>query len=66
MGKLYCYQNFRQFPYYKVQWRDTRSLAWRDVQQVHPTPAAAQAAFLPGKQCRVMEVREQDRSPLAS
>ncbi len=64
MSKLYCYQQFRTFPYYKVQWYDPISLTWRDVQKAHPTEAAARAAFLRGKQCRVMQIEERGRRPL--
>lgn len=51
-------------PYYKVQWYDPRSLVWRDIQQAHPSPAAAVAAFLPGRNCRVMEITMHGRAPL--
>ena len=66
MPKLYCYQRFRTFPYYKVQWYDTTGLCWRDVQKAFPTMPEAEAAFLPGKQCRIMVIEETGRHPLAS
>lgn len=50
--------------YYKVQWYDASSLCWRDVQKAHASASEAQAAFLRGKQCRVMEVSEAGRKPL--
>ena len=31
-------------PYWKVQWWDRTSLAWRDIQQAHQTREAAQKA----------------------
>jgi len=52
-------------PYYKVQWFDETSLAWRDQQESHASVAAAQAAFIPGRRCRVMAVTERGRMPLA-
>ncbi len=66
MPKLYCYQNFRSFPYFKVQWYDARALCWRDVQKAYTSQAEAEANFLPGKQCRVMVIEEKGRHPLAS
>ena len=50
--------------YFKVQWRDPRSAAWVDVQQAHPTSEAARAAFLAGRDCRVIEVTERGRRPV--
>lgn len=58
------HSSVRFAPYYKVQWLDPIIVAWRDVQQQFPTPEAAQAAFLPGKQCRIMAVTEQGRTVL--
>jgi hypothetical protein len=52
-------------PYYKVQRWEARTLSWRDIQRSYPTVAAARAAFPPGERCRVMEVSEQGRRPLA-
>jgi hypothetical protein len=55
-------------PYFKVQWWDARSLAWVDVQQAFPSIREARAAALegasPGRQYRVMEVREGGRWPV--
>lgn len=53
-------------PYYKVQWYDDSTLAWRDVQRqrIHPSAEQAAAAFIRGVRCRVMEVTMQGRSPL--
>jgi hypothetical protein len=50
--------------YHKVQWFDERSLTWRDVHRAYATVAEAQAAFVPGKRCRVMVITETGRSPL--
>jgi hypothetical protein len=50
--------------YYKVQWYDATSLCWFDIQKQHPTPEAAAAAYVPGKQCRTMEVTPEGRRPL--
>lgn len=52
-------------PYYKVQWFDETSMAWRDVQQAHPSEEAARAAFVPGRRCRVMAITERGRQALA-
>ena len=66
MPKLYAYQHFRTFPYYKVQWWDPVSLTWRDVQKIRATPEEAQAAYLPGKTCRTMQVNENGRAALCN
>lgn len=52
-------------PYYKVQWYDAASLCWRDVQKAHTSPESARANFIPGKQCRVMQITERGRAPIA-
>lgn len=62
--KRYAYLQFRDFPYFKVQWYDTCSLCWRDIQHTHASEAEARAAFLPGKTCRVMRVEEDTRYPI--
>jgi hypothetical protein len=51
-------------PYFKVQYWDALNCAWHDVQQAHPTPEAAQAAYLPGQRCRTMQVTMHGRAPL--
>ena len=51
-------------PYYKVQWFDDRTMAWRDVQRQHATEDAARRAFVDGRRCRVMAVTEAGRAPL--
>ena len=51
--------------YYKVQWRDDISLTWRDVQRAYASIAEAEAAFPPGRACRVMEISMQGRQVLA-
>ncbi len=50
--------------YYEVQWYDARNCAWHDIQKQHPTAAAAEAAYLPGRRCRTMEVTPTGRRPL--
>ena len=50
--------------YYKVQWFDATSLCWFDIQKQHASREDAIAAYLPGKQCRTMEVTPEDRRPL--
>ena len=62
--ETYAYLHHRRFPYFKVQWYDTIAMAWRDVQKSHATEQLARAAFLRGKQCRVMQVDETSRHPL--
>ena len=54
----------RRYPYFKVQWRDPVGLCWRDVQKAHATPEEAQAAYLPDKTCRTMQVNANGRHPL--
>ena len=51
-------------PYYKVQWFDETSVAWRDVQQAHATEGEARAAFIPERRCRVMAITERGRQPM--
>lgn len=56
-----------RFPtYYKAQWFDETSVAWRDVQKAHPTPEAARGEFRarPAARWRVMEVGMAGRQPL--
>lgn len=54
-------------PYWKVQvWQPT-SLAWRDIQRAHATPAAAWAAAdrdAPGQRVRLMHVYPGGRAPV--
>jgi hypothetical protein len=50
--------------YYKVQWYDARNCAWHDIQKQHPTPEAAAAAYIAGRQCRTVEVTPKGRRPL--
>jgi hypothetical protein len=52
-------------PYYKVQEYDPPSAVWVDVQKARPTAAAARAACRPGVRCRIMEITERGRRPLA-
>ncbi len=51
-------------PYYKVQWFDPVTMAWRDVQRAYTTADEAQDNAIPGKQCRVMVITMQGRAPL--
>lgn len=60
----YGFQQFRTFPYYKVQWYDDVGLCWRDVQKAYSTEAEARAAFLADRTCRVMQVNERGRKPI--
>lgn len=50
--------------YYKVQFYDTKWMAWKDVQQAHSTIEDALAAFIPSLKCRVMEIDQRGRRPL--
>jgi hypothetical protein len=50
--------------YYKVQWFDATSLCWFDIQKQHPNAEAARAAYLVGKQCRILEITPTGRRPL--
>lgn len=51
-------------PYFKVQWYDERSVAWRDVQVAHGSEEEARQAFEPGRRCRVMRISPEGRTPL--
>jgi len=55
----------KSFPYYKVQWYDTLSRVWRDVQRRFKTPREARGYYKnkSGK-WRVMEVKRSGRNPL--
>jgi hypothetical protein len=50
--------------YYKIQFRDLISLAWKDVQKSFPSVEDAMAAFTPDKEWRVMCVTPKGRFPL--
>ena len=50
--------------YFKTQWHDPISLAWRDVQKSYTSEDAARLAFTPDLQWRVMCVTESGRFPL--
>lgn len=52
-------------PYFKVQWFDETSMAWRDIQRQHSSEAEARGAFIDGKRCRVMAVTERGRQAIA-
>lgn len=55
-------------PYYKVQWWEARSLAWRDYQRSYTTRDAAEDAapeVVPaGANWRIMLITEEGRYPL--
>lgn len=51
-------------PYFKVQWWDATSLAWRDIQKAWPSEAEARAAFPAGREARVMRIAPDGRKPL--
>lgn len=56
-------------PYYKVQWWDATTVAWRDVQRAFPDQTEARQ-YAPGlvpaeaTRCRLMEVTMAGRRPL--
>lgn len=51
-------------PYFKAQWWDARSYAWRDIQQACASPEEARALFRAGKRWRVMRIAEEGRAPV--
>lgn len=51
-------------PYYKVQWYDAVTCAWRDIQRPYPDEETARAAYLPDRTCRLMRITMQGRAPL--
>ena len=51
-------------PYFKLQWFDEISVAWRDVQKSYATEADARLKMRAGKKWRVMSVTENGRFPL--
>lgn len=55
-------------PYFKLQWWEERSLAWRDLQESFDSGPAARAAaperFAAGTRWRVMEVSMSGRRPI--
>ena len=52
-------------PYFKLQWFDPISFAWRDVQKAYTSEADARLKMTSGKQWRVMLITENGRFPLA-
>jgi hypothetical protein len=56
------------FPYWKAQWFDPTTLAWRDVQEKHTVEADAVAAGVALKdskgRARLMKVDRKGRAPL--
>jgi hypothetical protein len=52
-------------PYFKLQWFDPISFAWRDVQKAYATEADARLKMTTGKEWRVMSITENGRFPLA-
>jgi len=64
--KIAEHQKYRKsFPYYKVQWYDFDTRAWRDIQKRFRTPGKARGYYKDklGK-WRVMEVTRNGRDPL--
>lgn len=51
-------------PYYKVQWYDRVICSWREVQKSYPSMNEATAAFIGGRQCRVVEITMAGRFPI--
>jgi hypothetical protein len=51
-------------PYFKLQWFDEISFAWKDVQKAFPTEALARSKATADKKWRVMSITEQGRFPL--
>jgi hypothetical protein len=54
----------RHETYYKIQVWEERSCAWKDIQRSYATADDARAAF-PDGLCRVMEISESGRHPVA-
>lgn len=60
----------RYDPYYKVQWWEERSLAWRDVQRAYTTEEEARAtipavmAAEGSPRCRLMLITPAGRRPV--
>lgn len=50
--------------YYKLQWFDEISFAWKDIQKAYETPDAARRAMHDGKTWRIMEITETGRNEL--
>lgn len=58
----------RRYPYWKVQWRDTRSATWRDIQRAHHArddaiAAAHVHAVAFAVDVRLMRVERTGRTP---
>ena len=51
-------------PYYKLQWYDEISFAWKDIQKAYVTPEDARKSMHDGKTWRIMEVTEAGRNEL--
>lgn len=63
--KYAIYDEYRKgFPYYKVQYWDSRQMAWHDIQRRFADPAAAllHGEGLGYKQIRVMVITREGRS----
>jgi len=64
--KIAEHQKYRKsFPYYKVQWYDFDTRAWRDIQKRFGTPGQAKR-FCKNelRRWRVMEITRNGRHPL--
>jgi hypothetical protein len=57
-------QSVRFDTYYKIQFHDPISLAWKDIQKAYPSEEDARAAFTSDKTWRVMCVTSTGRFPL--
>ena len=51
-------------PYFKLQWFDEISFAWKDLQKSFQSESDAKAKATLGKQWRVMKITEKGRFPL--
>ena len=50
--------------YFKTQWYDETSLAWRDVQKAYSSVEEASATFTSDRKWRIMVVTQKGRYPL--
>lgn len=64
--KIKKHQEYRRgFPYYKVQWYDTVSWVWRDIQKRFKSLSEARQYFNNKRgKWRVMEITRNGRHPL--
>ena len=57
-------QTPRNREYFKIQWHDAVSLAWKDLQKAFDTEAEARGAMTSDKVWRVMAITSKGRRPL--